>query len=54
MSIFGLHEQVLADCRDLVRSFFMADDTNARAVVECFLVEEARPWPDFLLHFNHS
>jgi hypothetical protein len=54
MSIFDLHDQVLGDYRDFVRSFFTVADANARAYVERALVEEARLWPGFLLQVSPS
>ncbi|MEI8122097.1 MAG: DEAD/DEAH box helicase [bacterium] len=54
MSIFDLHETVLADYRDFVRSFFTVADDRAREFVERTLVKEARLWPDFLLQVSPS
>lgn len=54
MSIFWLHEQVLNDYRDFVRSFFTVADDRARAFVEHALEDEARLWPDFLLQVSPS
>jgi ATP-dependent helicase YprA (DUF1998 family) len=54
MSIFNLHNRVLADYRDFVRSFFTVADVRAREFVEQALVEEARLWPDFLLQVSPS
>ncbi|MCR4413455.1 MAG: DEAD/DEAH box helicase [Thermoguttaceae bacterium] len=54
MSIFDLHQQVLADYRDFVRSFFTVADARARKYVERALVEEARLWPDALLQVSPS
>jgi ATP-dependent helicase YprA (DUF1998 family) len=53
-TIFGLHEAVLADYRDFVRSYFTIADERARAYVERALGEEARLWPDFLLQVSPS
>lgn len=53
-TIFGLHEAVLADYRDFVRSYFAIADDRARAYVERALDEEARLWPDFLLQVSPS
>ena len=54
MSIFDLHEKVIADYRDFVRSFFMVADDRARAFIEQALMAEARLWPDFLLQVSPS
>lgn len=53
-TIFGLHEAVLADYRDFVRSYFAIADDRARAYLEHALDEEAHLWPDFLLQVSPS
>ena len=54
MSIFDLHEQVIADYRDFVRSFLLVADDRAREFVDRALMEESRLWPDFLLQLSPS
>ena len=54
MSIFNLHSNVLADCRDFVRSFFSVADDRAREFIERELVAEARLWPEALLQVSPS
>jgi Lhr-like helicase len=54
MSIFDLHQQVIADYRGFVQSFFTVADTRASDYVRRALVEEARLWPDFLLQVSPS
>lgn len=54
MSIFNLHQSVIADYRDFVRSFFTIADARAEAFVERALNEEAKLWPDFLLQVSPS
>lgn len=53
MSIFDLHEGVVADYRDFVRSFIEVADDRARAEVERAF-EEGRLWPDALLQVSPS
>ncbi|MGQ9607567.1 MAG: DEAD/DEAH box helicase, partial [Thermogutta sp.] len=54
MSIFDLHQQVIADYRDFVRSFLLVADDRAREFVDRALVDESRLWPDFLLQISPS
>ena len=54
MSIFQLHESVLNDYRDFVRSFFTISDLRARAFVDHALIEEAELWPESLLQLSPS
>lgn len=54
MSVFALHQSVLSDYRDFVRSFFSVNDERARDYVEQALDQESRLWPDFLLQVSPS
>ncbi|MGQ9823193.1 MAG: DEAD/DEAH box helicase, partial [Thermogutta sp.] len=54
VSIFDLHQQVIADYRDFVRSFLLVADDRAREFVDRALVDESRLWPDFLLQISPS
>ncbi|WP_322508998.1 DEAD/DEAH box helicase [Anaerolinea sp.] len=54
MSIFDLHNNVLNDYRDFVRSFLTIADERIRAFVDRALEEEAHLWPDFLLQISPS
>jgi hypothetical protein len=42
MSIFELHQEVITDYGDFVRSFFTITDQRARQFVHRTLVEQAR------------
>ncbi len=52
MSVFSLHERVVNDYRDFVRSFFTVSDDRAREFIDRTLVDEARLWPEFLLQLS--
>ena len=52
MTIFELHQQVIADYRDFVRSFLLIADKRAQEFVDRALEEEMRLWPDFLLQLS--
>ncbi|GIW70795.1 MAG: hypothetical protein KatS3mg102_0337 [Planctomycetota bacterium] len=52
MGIFELHQNVLADYRDFVRSFFLIADERARAFVDKALVEEQHLWPEPLVQLS--
>ncbi|MGQ9576939.1 MAG: DEAD/DEAH box helicase [Thermoguttaceae bacterium] len=54
MTVFDLHQKVIADYRGFVESFFVIDDERAREFVDRALVEESRLWPDFLLQVSPS
>lgn len=54
MSIFALHNKVMKDYRDFVRSFFNIADERIRAFVDRAIDEEAHLWPDFLLQVSPS
>lgn len=54
MSIFDLHNNVLNDYRDFVRSFLTIADERIRAFVDRALDEETHLWPDFLLQISPS
>jgi hypothetical protein len=54
MSVFPLHQSVLTDYRDFVRSIFSVNDERARQYVEQALDQESRLWPDFLLQVSPS
>lgn len=54
MSIFDLHNNVIHDYRDFVRSFLNIADARIRAFVDQALDEEAHLWPDFLLQVSPS
>lgn len=51
-SVFDLHQHVLADYRDFVRSFFLIADERAREFVDKALEEEQHPWPEPLLQLS--
>lgn len=53
MSVFDLHEGVVADYREFVRSFIEVADDRARAEVERAF-EEGHLWPDALLQVSPS
>ncbi|GIW42725.1 MAG: hypothetical protein KatS3mg077_0007 [Candidatus Binatia bacterium] len=44
MNVFDLHERVLTDYRDFVRSFFLIADERARTFVARTLDVEKHPW----------
>ncbi|GBD31897.1 hypothetical protein HRbin33_00858 [bacterium HR33] len=52
MGIFELHQNVLADYRDFVRSFFLIADERAREFVDKALVEEQHLWPEPLVQLS--
>jgi ATP-dependent helicase YprA (DUF1998 family)/RNA polymerase subunit RPABC4/transcription elongation factor Spt4 len=54
MNIFDLHNAVISDYSDFVRSFFIIADERIRESVDRSLVEETRLWPDFLLQVSPS
>ncbi|HWO57532.1 MAG TPA: DEAD/DEAH box helicase [bacterium] len=54
MSIFELHEKVLSDYRDFVRSFFLVADDRARAFIDKSINDDAQLWPEFLLQVSPS
>ncbi len=54
MNVFDLHEAVVGDYRDFVRSYFTIADERARTYVNHVLDEEGRLWPDFLLQVSPS
>jgi Lhr-like helicase len=51
-TIFDLHEAVLADYRDFVRSFLLVADERARAFVDDVLSKEASLWPDPMVQLS--
>ena len=53
-TIFDLHEAVLADYRDFVRSFLLVADERARAFVDRALEEEGHLWPEPLVQLSPS
>ena len=53
MSVFDLHEGVVSDYRDFVRSFVEVADDRARAAVEQAF-DGGRLWPDALLQVSPS
>lgn len=54
MSIFRLHERVLKDYQEFIRSFFNISDHRAAKFIERELITNARLWPDFLLQVSPS
>ncbi|GIV25482.1 MAG: DEAD/DEAH box helicase [Bacteroidia bacterium] len=54
MSIFELHERVLADYGDFVGSFVNIHDERLRAFVRRMLEEERQLWPEPLLQLSPS
>ena len=52
MGIFELHQNVLADYRDFVRSFFLIADNRARGFVDRALEEEQHLWPEPLVQLS--
>lgn len=52
MSIFELHQHVLTDYRNFVRSFFLIADDRARAFVNQTLEEEQHLWPEPLVQLS--
>jgi len=52
MTLFDLHQSVLADYRDFVRSFLLIADDRAREFVNKCLDEEAHLWPDPLVQVS--
>lgn len=52
MTIFALHQNVLADYRDFVCSFLLIADDRARQFVNRCLDEEAHLWPDPLVQLS--
>ncbi|MBM4169884.1 MAG: DEAD/DEAH box helicase [Ignavibacteria bacterium] len=53
-SLFDLHESVLTDYENFVRSFFTITDERAREFVERTLFDEAELWPEPLLQLSPS
>ena len=51
-TIFDVHERVLGDYRDFVRSFMQIADGRARQFIEQALVEEECLWPEPLLQIS--
>jgi Lhr-like helicase/RNA polymerase subunit RPABC4/transcription elongation factor Spt4 len=51
-TIFDLHQSVLADYQDFVRSFILIADERAREFVHQALKEEAQLWPEPLLQLS--
>jgi hypothetical protein len=52
MNIFDLHQSVLPDHRDFVRSFSLIADDRARPFVDQALKEEQHLWPETLVQLN--
>jgi Lhr-like helicase len=52
MTIFDLHEQVIADYRDFVRSFLLIADKRAQDFLDRAMEDELRLWPEFLLQLS--
>ena len=54
MTIFDLHQQVIADYRHFVESFLVIDDERAKEFLHRALGDELRLWPCFLLQLSPS
>lgn len=54
LTIFDLHESVLAEYRDFVRSFLLVSDERARKFVDKVLSEEEKLWPEPLVQISPS
>ncbi|MFZ5803252.1 MAG: DEAD/DEAH box helicase [Acidobacteriota bacterium] len=54
MTIFDLHDKVLRDYRDFVRSFLVIADQRAREFVEKSLAEQSHLWPEALVQLSPS
>ena len=52
MSIFRLHQSVIDDYTQYVKSFFSVLDDRIREYVEGALVDEHKLWPDALIQLN--
>lgn len=52
MSIFALHQEVLADYRDFVGSFILIADDRVREFVRQLLEEEQQLWPEPLVQLS--
>lgn len=54
MSVFDLRERLIEDYGNFIRSFVLIKDERLRQYVDRILTDEARFWPDFLLHLSPS
>ncbi len=54
MSVFELREKLINDYSDFISSFILIKDKRVKEFVDKILQEEARFWPDFLLHLSPS
>jgi len=54
MSVFELREKFINDYSDFIHSFILIKDQRINEFVYKLLKDEARYWPDFLLHLSPS
>lgn len=54
MTIFDLHQRVMDEYRDFVRSFIHVRDERVADFIEQVVMQQAHLWPDFLLQLSPS